>query len=324
MGFVFFGSTCHLLFPTIDSVGWFIQQFAIHSYLVLALCVACSATKLSDKADRDDVSGTVGGGVVAALVLDNTPRSSSEPWRLVWADEFDGPELNPDHWFIESGDGRQYGIPGWGNNELQWYAAENVSVRDGHLVIEARAEARNGKTYTSGRINTRDRVAFRYGRIEARIKLPDGQGMWPAFWLLPQNDRYGTWAGSGEIDILEAVNLGVDGRNDIHGTIHFGGPWPDNLQAGQAHIVSTSVVDQFHTYALEWDLEELRWYVDGQQYAKQTQWRTQAAPYPAPFDQPFYILLNLAVGGNWPGPPSSATVFPRQIMVDYVRVYSGD
>ena len=128
--------------------------------------------------------------------------------------------------------------PGWGNNELQWYAAENVSLRDGHLVIEARARrAMARRTHLA--INTRDRVAFRYGRIEARIKLPDGQGMWPAFWLLPQNDRYGTWAGSGEIDILEAVNLGGDGRNDIHGTIHFGGPWPDNLQAGQAHIVST-------------------------------------------------------------------------------------
>ena len=268
----------------------------MYFYLLCALCVACSATKLSDKSDQAPAYESSGHGMAAARVLDNTPGTLSGNWRLVWADEFDGPELNPDHWFIESGTGVSTD-PGWGNNELQWYAAENVSLRDGYLVIEARAEESNGKAYTSGRINTRDRVAFRYGRIEARIKLPDGQGMWPAFWLLPQSDRYGTWAGSGEIDILEAVNLGVDGRNDIHGTIHFGGPWPDNLQAGQAHVVGTSVVDQFHTYAR--DKEELRWYVDGQQYAKQTQWRTNAAPYPAPFDQPFYLLLNLAVAITW-------------------------
>ena len=136
---------------------------------------------------------------------------------LVWSDEFDALQLDPETWFFETGDGSQYGIPGWGNNELQWYLPNSAQLENGKLVITAREEASNGKSYTSARINTRDRFALRYGRIEARIRLPGGQGIWPAFWMLPQDNVYGGWAASGEIDIMEYVSRFP---NEVFGTIH--------------------------------------------------------------------------------------------------------
>lgn len=242
---------------------------------------------------------------------------------LVWSDEFNLAQLDPRTWYFEGGDGSQYGIPGWGNNELQWYLPDSAELRDGRLVITARMESRSGKNYTSARINTRDRFAFRYGRIEARMKLPKGQGLWPAFWLLPQDQAYGTWAASGEIDIVEARNLGSAGGNTIYGTLHFGGRSPNNVFSGEQYRVATDVTADFHVYALEWDETEIRWYVDGILFAVRNTWSTTAAPFPAPFDKPFYILLNVAVGGNFPGSPAASTEFPVSMEVDYVRVYSG-
>jgi beta-glucanase (GH16 family) len=242
---------------------------------------------------------------------------------LVWSDEFDGAQLDPETWFFESGDGSQYGIPGWGNNELQWYLPDSAELANGRLIITAREESQSGKNYTSARINTRDRFAFRYGRVEARIRLPGGQGLWPAFWLLPQDDTYGTWAASGEIDVVEAVNLGVSGGNTVVGTIHYGGEWPNNLFTSNQYLVSSDATTDFHDYALEWDDTEIRWFVDGVLYAVQNSWSTTSAPFPAPFDERFYILLNVAVGGNFPGPPVASTVFPVIMEVEYVRVFSG-
>jgi beta-glucanase (GH16 family) len=248
-----------------------------------------------------------------------------ESWTLVWSDEFDAAQLDPEVWFFENGDGSQYGIPGWGNNELQWYLEDSAELRDGKLVITARRESVGGKSYTSARINTRDRFAFRYGRIEASIRLAGGQGIWPAFWMLPQDDVYGTWAASGEIDIVEAVNLGGTGGNNVFGTIHYGGEFPANQSSTNDYLVPTDATAEFHTYALEWDsaVPELRWYVDGILYSTQNSWSTTGAPYPAPFDETFYVLFNVAVGGNFPGAPSSSTVFPVEMEVDYVRVYEG-
>ena len=243
--------------------------------------------------------------------------------QLVWSDEFDGAQLDPQKWYFETGDGSQYGIPGWGNNELQWYLVDSSQLDNGVLRITARRESSNGKSYTSARISTRDRFAFRYGRIEARIRLPGGQGIWPAFWLLPQDEAYGGWASSGEIDIMEAVNLGASGGNTVHGTIHYGGNWPDNVQTGEQYVVPTDATGNFHVYALEWDAAELRWYVDDVLYSMQNYWYTPSANFPAPFDQPFYVLLNVAVGGNFPGAPDGATSFPVSMEVDYLRVYSG-
>ena len=253
----------------------------------------------------------------------NTPVLSSGPRNLVWSEEFDEPTLDPDTWFSETGDGSQYGLVGWGNNELQWYLPGNAQINAGHLVISAREEMHNGYDYTSARIVTRDRFAFRYGRIEARIRLPGGQGLWPAFWLFPQDETYGTWAASGEIDIMEAVNLDGAGGNEVYGTIHYGGPYPANHFSGQAYTVGSSASANFHEYALEWDPYEIRWYVDSILYSTRNTWTSTGAVYPAPFDQPFHILLNVAVGGNWPGSPEVSTSFPVTMEVDYVRVYSG-
>lgn len=257
-------------------------------------------------------------------VADNSPVSPGDTLVLVWSDEFDGAKLDPELWFFESGDGSQYGIPGWGNNELQWYSPDSAELSRGMLVLTARKETQNGKNYTSARISTVDRFAFRYGRIEARIRLPRGQGLWPAFWLLPQDDTYGTWAASGEIDVMEAVNLGGTGGNTVHGTLHYGGEWPNNVHTGNQYSVATDATTGFHDYALEWDEVEMRWYVDGVLYAMQNSWSTTTAPFPAPFDRPFHILLNVAVGGNFPGSPDAATVFPVTMEVDYIRVYSGE
>ena len=260
-------------------------------------------------------------------VADNTDVVSGDPssWTLVWSDEFDAAQLDPEVWFFESGDGSQYGIPGWGNNELQWYLEDSAELADGMLVITARRESVSGKSYTSARINTRDRFAFKYGRIEARIRFPEGQGLWPAFWMLPQDDVYGTWAASGEIDIVEAVNLGGTGGNTVFGTIHYGGEFPANQSSSNDYLVPTDATTEFHTYALEWDssVSEMRWYVDDILFSTQNSWSTTGAPYPAPFNERFYVLFNVAVGGNFPGAPNSNTVFPATMEVDYVRVYSG-
>ena len=242
---------------------------------------------------------------------------------LVWQDEFNGDALDPKVWYQETGDGTQYGIPGWGNEELEWYQPENVQLRDGKLVITSRTESQHGYDYTSGRINTKDRVAVKYGRIEARIKLPAGQGVWPAFWMMPQEEAYGTWAASGEIDIMEAINLGVDGHYSVHGTLHYGDKWPENTFTGNEYSTPKDPSQFFHTYAVQWDEHAIHWYVDDTLYATQNKWSTAGHAFPAPFDQSFYILLNVAIGGKWPGNPDASTVLPVEMEVDYVRVYSG-
>jgi len=267
------------------------------------------------------------------------PVSDGDLLTLVWSDEFDGAQLDPETWFFESGDGANFigdggivGLPsGWGNNELQWYLPDNAQLEDGVLKITARRETVGDFGYTSARITTRDRFAFKYGRIEASIKLPSGQGLWPAFWMLSQDSPYGSWAATGEIDIVEAVNLdgqpgpgGLGGGNDIVGTIHFGGEFPANQSSSTPYTPSEDVTADFNTYALEWDENEIRWYFNGILYAVQNSWFSTAAPYPAPFDQPFHILLNLAVGGDAPGAPNGSTPFPATMEVDWVRVYSGE
>lgn len=242
---------------------------------------------------------------------------------LVWSDEFDGTSLDPDTWFFETGDGTEYGIPGWGNNELQYYLPDNARVQDGLLKIEARKQAVGRFDYTSARINTRDRFAFRYGRIEARMRLPGGQGIWPAFWMLAQDSPYGIWPASGEIDIMEATNLGVFGKNSVIGTIHYGTSFPgDWVFDTTSYFVPANAQEEFHVYAVEWDADEIRWYVDDVMYAMQNNWYS-TSPFPAPFDVPFYIIFNVAVGGNLPGAPNDRTVFPVTMEVDWVRVYSG-
>jgi beta-glucanase (GH16 family) len=301
----------------------------MNKLLILTICISVSACGSAGRSNQPPVdtppkSVNVNTANPTQTTADNSAVSPGDALTLVWSDEFDAPQLDPDVWYFESGDGTQYDNPGWGNNELQWYSPDNAEIRDGMLVINVREESQSGKHYTSARITTVDRFAFRYGRIEARMRLPGGQGIWPAFWLLPQDFAYGAWAASGEIDVMEAINIGAAGGNTVLGTLHYGGIFPDNIYTGNEHSVATDVASNFHSYALEWDESEMRWYVDDVLYAAQNSWSSVTADFPAPFDQPFYILLNVAVGGNLPGAPDAATVFPATMEVDYVRIYSGE
>ncbi|MBT8144546.1 MAG: family 16 glycosylhydrolase, partial [Gammaproteobacteria bacterium] len=236
---------------------------------------------------------------------------------LVWEDQFDGTQLDLDKWEPMIGNGQAYGIPGWGNNELQYYRSENATVADGKLTITAKAETYLGYAYTSARLRTLGMGDFRYGRFEMRAKLPPGQGLWPAFWMLPTDNAYGTWAASGEIDIMEMVG---NEPNTIHGSLHYGGAAPDNQYTTASYNLPGDSGD-YHVYAVEWDVDQFRWYVDGVLYGTRSWWFSTGGAFPAPFDQPFHLLLNLAVGGNWPGSPDGSTMFPAEFVVDYVRVY---
>jgi endoglucanase len=257
-----------------------------------------------------------------------TPTPAPLSWQLVWADEFNGETIDSANWEHQVFPGA-----GSGNEELQYYTDRTVNSRieddtdnpgsgNRMLVIEAHEESPQylGHDYSSARLHTAGKQDFLYGRIEARIKIPSGQGYWPAFWMLPTDWVYGGWAASGEIDILEAVNV----ADTVHGTLHYGGEWPDNQNSGCAYNAGGGINfgDDFHTYAIEWEPSEFRWYVDGNLFCTRTNdsWFSDDSPSPAPFDQPFHILLNVAVGGTWPGSPSSSTVFPQKMWVDYVRV----
>ncbi|OUS77940.1 glycoside hydrolase [Paenibacillus sp. MY03] len=258
---------------------------------------------------------------------------AEEMWTLVWNDEFDGTGTQLDdngldlaRWAYQQGTGSDYGLDSWGNNELQYYKKDNVKVENGSLLLEAKPDTYGGKTYTSGRLWTSPTFGKAYGKFEARMKLPAGQGLWPAFWLMPRDSEYGGWASSGEIDIMEAR-----GRlpETVDGTIHYGKGAPNNKATG-SHYVFPEGEDftGFHTYSLEWEPGELRWYVDGNLYQTINDWHSWGTgqpdkyAFPAPFDKEFYIIMNLAVGGNYDGgrlPDPGA--FPATMEVDYVRVY---
>lgn len=243
-----------------------------------------------------------------------------QSYELVWSDEFDGDKLDTSKWEVMLGDGQSYGLPsGWGNNELQFYRRENIEVKNGYLIITAKKESYGGKSYTSGRIRTKGKGDWLYGRFEMRAKMPIGRGLWPAFWMLPSSTKYGGWAASGEIDIMEYIG---HEPNTVHGTLHYGGTWPQNVHKGSSYTLpSGTFADDFHTFALEWEPKRMSWFVDGRVFRRTSEWYSTNGPYPAPFDVPFHILINLAVGGNWPGAPDASTQFPQQLVIDYVRVY---
>jgi beta-glucanase (GH16 family) len=238
-------------------------------------------------------------------------------WQLIWSDEFDGNTLDPAKWeFIING-------RGGGNKELQYYVKENTRVADGLLVIEARKEKYQGpdgeREYTSSRIRTRNKGDWKFGRIEVHAKLPRGKGIWPAIWMMPTDNRYGGWPNSGEIDIMELVG---HEPSTVHGTLHYGDREKRHLHKGtRLKLERGTFADDFHTFALEWEEREIRWYVDDKLYQTQKDWHTRDAAFPAPFDQRFHLILNVAVGGNWPGSPDATTEFPAAMVIDYVRVY---
>ena len=268
-------------------------------------------------------------------------------WKQSWADEFDGDSLDAGKWDFDLGNGfynydANVWINGWGNNELQYYTREpkNAYVKDGMLHLRAVKESYERCGYTSARIKTRKRdggklFAQTYGKFEIRAKMPVGQGVWPALWMLPQDEKYGGWAASGEIDILETKG---QEPTKISSALHFGSGWPANTHVNQVlELPGKQTIADFHVYGLEWTPGEIRWSIDGKEYAKRSFWWSSSKrmdnkgarpanekelnPWPAPFDQPFYLIMNIAVGGGFAGNPDKSTEFPVEMVVDYVRAY---
>lgn len=246
----------------------------------------------------------------ATATLWPTPEWERSGWMMIWHDEFTDNNLSVKNWAFDIGG------DGWGNNELQYYTdrSENVRVEDGMLIIEARAEDYDNNNYTSARIKTQGLKFWRFGRYEARMKLPSGQGVWPAFWMLGTNTRQEGWPAGGEIDIME--NIGNEPFT-VYGTLHAEGYSGENGLGGSL-ITETALSNDFHVYAIEWDENEIHWFLDDQEYFSVTASEVSGDWV---FNNYFFIILNLAVGGNWPGAPDDATVFPQQLLVDYVRVY---
>ncbi len=250
------------------------------------------------------------------------PPPGRQPWKLVWGDEFNGPNgsaPDPTHWTYSIGG------QGWGNNELETYTnrTQNASLQNGILVIQALNETFTGpdgikRNYTSARLKTQGIFRQTYGRFEARIKIPYGKGLWPAFWMLGDNIGHVRWPNCGEIDIFE--NIGRE-PSTVHGTIHGPGySGGSGISASYILPGSQRFADDFHIFAVEWEPNVIRFYADGTLYKT-----TTPADLPSGttwvFDHPFSLILNVAVGGNWPGSPDSSTVFPQTMQVDYVRVY---
>lgn len=241
---------------------------------------------------------------------------------LLWEDDFGGSTLDYSKWECE------VNAFGGGNGELQIYTdyPKNVRVEDSILIIEAHHDHQivggTQRDYSSARVRTKNRGDWRYGRFEICARLPKGHGLWPAIWMLPTDEAYGPWAASGEIDIMELLGHQPD---IVHGTLHYGDRWPNNTSDGsQTHkLVSGDYSDDFHVFRLDWHAEGMRWYVDDILYRETpaSQWFSATAPSPAPFDQRFHLILNLAVGGEWPKNPDSSTKFPALLDVDWVRVY---
>jgi beta-glucanase (GH16 family) len=244
---------------------------------------------------------------------------------LVMEDEFNDEGL-PDSsiWTYDLGDGSDEGIPGWGNNELQYYTdrLENVSVENGLLVITARQESFEGSNYTSGRLITKGLLEQQYGRFEARIQLPYGKGIWPAFWLLGNDCDQNAWPQCGEIDIMEYLG---DAPTVVFGSVHGPG-YSAGESIGKNYEIQNDRFDNgFHVFGIEWGPTYINYYVDGDLYQTITPETVSEETDGAGewvFNRPFYIILNIAVGGNLPGPPNAETVFPQRMYVDYVRVYN--
>jgi beta-glucanase (GH16 family) len=233
-------------------------------------------------------------------------------WELVWSDEFNAAALDESSWTREVGGG------GWGNNELQYYTSRDINsfLENGHLVIQALEENYGGREYTSARIKSQDKRFCKYGKIEASLKLPYGQGLWPAFWMLGQNISTVGWPACGEIDIMEMIG-GPNRDNTSYGTAHWEQDGQHAQYGGSYSLGSGIFADDFHIFSITWDPQEIKWYVDGILFHV-----INITPQPlSEFHQNFFLIINVAVGGNWPGPPDPSTVFPQRMEIDYVRVY---
>lgn len=241
----------------------------------------------------------------------------SKQYREVFFDDFTGEELNREVWNVELHE------PGWVNEELQEYvdSTENIYLKDSHLIIQP-VKGPDG-SITSGRISTMDKVVFTYGKFEVRAKVPKGNGYLPAFWLMTNDEeKYGQWPRCGEIDCMEVLGHKTD---TVYGTIHYG--IPHGQQQGEYTILEgADLSEDFHVYTCEWEIGKIAWYIDGIKYYETGDWYAQLdddikVAYPAPFNHPFYIILNLAIGGSWVGYPKETDLVDQPFVVDYVRVY---
>ena len=260
---------------------------------------------------------------------------SYEGYTKVWGDEFDGDSLNRDDWNVETHE------KGWVNSELQEYvdSEENIQVKDGKLVINPvkkvssiesndAASTKEVVSYTSGRVSTQNKQTFTYGRFVCRAKVPKGQGYLPAFWLMANDENlYGQWPRCGEIDCMEVMGQET---NKAYGTVHYGNPHAQSQGTYYTGENESDFSDDFHVFTCDWEPGKITWYVDGVKYYEENDWYSTTVgqgtlAYPAPFDQPFYIILNLAVGGSWVGNPNDETSFENNpYEIDYVRVYQKD
>ncbi|KPM49706.1 glycoside hydrolase family 16 protein [Jiulongibacter sediminis] len=267
----------------------------------------CSApTGYVENSDDDDDKGN------QSIIPENgysTPESYDNR-TLIWSDEFSGDQLDETFWNYELGNNG-----GWGNNELQNYQRGNTEVKDGYLIITAKRE--NG-SYTSSRLTTEGKFDFKYGRVDIRAALPRSQGVWPALWMLGANFKQVGWPMCGEIDIMELIGGSGDGRdNTVHGTVHWDNFGSYANYGGSFTKNSGRFNGEFHVFSIEWNENEIIWYVDDQQFHV-----IDTTPSGlAEFQENFFFIFNIAVGGNWPGDPDGSTILPQYMIVDYVRVF---
>jgi len=241
-----------------------------------------------------------------------TAPSTYQGLNLVWSDEFSGKTINPLVWNYDIGGS------GWGNNELEYYtnSSKNVFVTNGYLVIEARKETYKTNNYTSARLLSKDKKSFTYGRIDFRAKLPKGQGIWPALWMLGSNISTKSWPACGEIDIMEL--LGHEPQK-TYGTIHWGAAGGPSTHIGGNYLLNSQTFsDSFHVFSLLWETNKLSFLIDNIPFFSADKSQVNGD---YPFDKPFFFIMNVAVGGNWPGNPDTTTIFPQRMIVDYVRVF---
>lgn len=270
--------------------------------------IAVRAYGTSGKYIKYESQVVIGGGEVPIGEGYSTPMTY-EGMQLVWNDEFNGSAVDESFWSFETGAG------GWGNNERQFYRKENARVEGGTLIIEAKKELWQGNDYTSARMVTRNKKSFQYGRIDIRALLPEGQGIWPALWMLGNNFGSAGWPACGETDIMEMI--GGSGReNTVHGTLHW--DFNGHKQAGGSYTLQSGTFsDKYHVFTLIWNNTSMKWYVDDVQFKV-----IDITPdHMSEFHQPSFFIFNVAVGGNWPGYPNETTIFPQQMKVDYIRVF---
>ena len=229
---------------------------------------------------------------------------------LIWQDEFNNGQDLEDNWHFEIGTGNS----GWGNNESQFYRKENASIQSGHLVIEAREESYAGRDYTSSRMITSNSFDFQYGRVDIRAVLPKGQGIWPALWMLGSDFWSVGWPSCGEIDIMELIG---HIPNRTHGSVHWQQDGGHIYNTGEVDLSNGIFNDEFHVFSLVWTENEIKWLLDDVQFHV----IDITSPQMSEFHHPFFFIFNVAVGGNWPGYPDDTTVFPQQMIVDYIRVF---